>query len=213
MVAAVRQTTHECRSRARHERTGSPCHFSFGLSSVRSARRASGSPELSFHDGGRPNTRVTSPPGGVTAGCPIILPANCAAVTSTLVFLDWQPAAAAPGGAAQVQLSSAGPRGPTLRQQCAAGSAAPEKTTIVLDSPYMIDTSAAAGCDGELGRDAWGTGVFGASVPVPRAVPVVWNSIHCVQPTRVRVQYPPYKTKGAFRGRRGWADVRPPLQP
>ena len=31
---------------------------------------------------------------------------------------------------------SAGPRGPTLRQQCAAGSAAPEKTTIVLDSPY-----------------------------------------------------------------------------
>ena len=31
---------------------------------------------------------------------------------------------------------SAGPRGPTLRQQCAAGSAAPEKTTIVLDSPH-----------------------------------------------------------------------------
>ena len=31
---------------------------------------------------------------------------------------------------------SAGPRGPTLRQQCAAGGAAPEKTTRVLDSPY-----------------------------------------------------------------------------
>ena len=29
-----------------------------------------------------------------------------------------------------------GPRGPTLRQQCAAGSAAPEKTTTVLDSPH-----------------------------------------------------------------------------
>ena len=49
---------------------------------------------------------VASPPGGVTAGCPIILPASCAAVTSTLVFLDWQPAAAAPGGAAQVQLAT-----------------------------------------------------------------------------------------------------------
>ena len=49
---------------------------------------------------------VASPPGGVTAGCPIILPASCAAVTSTLLFLDWQPAAAAPGGAAQVQLAT-----------------------------------------------------------------------------------------------------------
>ena len=31
---------------------------------------------------------------------------------------------------------SAGPRGPTSRQQYAAGSAAPKKTTIVLDSPH-----------------------------------------------------------------------------
>ena len=31
---------------------------------------------------------------------------------------------------------SAGPRGPTLRQQCAAGRSAPEQPTMVLDSPY-----------------------------------------------------------------------------
>ena len=51
-------------------------------------------------------TPVTSPPGGVTPDAPIILPANCAVVTSTFVFLDWQPAAAAPGGAAQMQLAT-----------------------------------------------------------------------------------------------------------
>ena len=49
---------------------------------------------------------VTSPPGPVTAASPIILPADCAVVTSTFVCLDWQPAAAAPGGAAQVQLAT-----------------------------------------------------------------------------------------------------------
>ena len=49
-------------------------------------------------------TPVTSPGGPDTPEDPIILPANCAVVTTTMLFLDWQPAAAAPGGAAQVQL-------------------------------------------------------------------------------------------------------------
>ena len=51
-----------------------------------------------------PPIPVTSPGGPDTPEGPIILPANCAVVTSTFVCLDWQPAAAAPGGGAQVQL-------------------------------------------------------------------------------------------------------------
>ena len=51
-----------------------------------------------------PPTPVTSPGGPDTPEGPIILSANCAVVTSTFVCLDWQPAAAAPGGGAQVQL-------------------------------------------------------------------------------------------------------------
>ena len=51
------RTAHECRSRALHERTGSPHNFLFGLSSVRSVRRTTRAPELSSHNGGRPNTR------------------------------------------------------------------------------------------------------------------------------------------------------------
>ena len=51
-----------------------------------------------------PPIPVTSPDGPDTPEGPIILPANCAVVTSTFVCLDWQPAAAAPGGGAQVQL-------------------------------------------------------------------------------------------------------------
>ena len=51
-------------------------------------------------------TPVTSPPGGARPEGPIIRPANCAVVTSTMLFLDWRPAAAAPGGAAQAQLTT-----------------------------------------------------------------------------------------------------------
>ena len=51
-----------------------------------------------------PPIPVTSPGGPDTPEGPIILPANCAVVASTFVILDWQPAAAAPGGGAQVQL-------------------------------------------------------------------------------------------------------------
>ena len=51
-----------------------------------------------------PPIPVTSPGGPDTPEGPIILPANCAVVTSTFVCLDWQPAAAAPGGGEQVQL-------------------------------------------------------------------------------------------------------------
>ena len=51
-----------------------------------------------------PPTPVTSPGGPDTPEGPIILSANCAVVTSTFVCLDWQPAAAAPGGGVQVQL-------------------------------------------------------------------------------------------------------------
>ena len=51
-------------------------------------------------------TPVTSPGGPDTPEDPIILPANCAVVTTTMLFLDWQPAAAAPSGAAQVQLAT-----------------------------------------------------------------------------------------------------------
>ena len=42
----------------------------------------------------------------------------------------------APHSNSALSAAPAGPRGPTLRQQCAAGSAAPKKTTIVLDSPH-----------------------------------------------------------------------------
>ena len=48
---------------------------------------------------------VQSPAGGPTANCPIYLPANSDVVAATHC-LDWQPAPAAPGGAARVQLST-----------------------------------------------------------------------------------------------------------
>ena len=52
-----------------------------------------------------PPINVQSPGGNPTAECPIYLPANSDVVTAT-PCLDWQPAPAAPGGAARVQLSN-----------------------------------------------------------------------------------------------------------
>ena len=51
-----------------------------------------------------PPIPVTSPGGPDTPEGPIILPANCAVVTSTFICLDWQLTAAAPGGGVLVQL-------------------------------------------------------------------------------------------------------------
>ena len=44
----------------------------------------------------------------------------------------------------------AGPKGPTLRHEYGAGSVAPEKTTIVMDSPYDKHISHARDGDGSM---------------------------------------------------------------
>ena len=49
---------------------------------------------------------VSSPGGAITADCPIYLLANEEVVTTTSLFLDWQPAPAGPGGAARVQMAT-----------------------------------------------------------------------------------------------------------